>query len=110
MPNLQRRKTQMVGTLVVPNETMTKTSHHEPTAPASPTRSNVVRDAMEHFGQDLQRSVNLQKRKTEMYGTLIVNAMDESTNSGSFHNSPSTSSPGRMTKKWNEPMDEVSAF
>lgn len=100
MSNVQKRKTEMVGSLVVPTDMMSRESA------ATPQSSrNVVSSAVEHFGEDLKRSVNLQKRKTEMYGTLIVNAMDDAT---STSNSPGTSSPGRKTRKWNEPMDDVS--
>ena len=94
---LSRRKTEMVGSLVVPTDMMVK----EAGTPQS-TR-DVVNHAVEHFGEDLKRSVNLQKRKTEMYGTLIVNAMDESTSGTS--NPPS--SLDRKNRRWNEPMDDV---
>lgn len=94
---LSRHKTEMVGSLVVPTDMMVKG------AGTPQSTREVVNHAVEHFGEDLKRSVNLQKRKTEMYGTLIVNAMDESTSGTS--NPPS--SPGRKNSRWNEPMDDV---
>ena len=86
----------MVGSLVVPVEMMS-----EQAATPKATR-DVVNNAVEHFGEDLKRSVNLQKRKTEMYGTLIVDTMENATSSP-----PPTSPQEGKTSKWHEPMDEV---
>ena len=47
-------------------------------------------DVVEHLGQDLKHSVDLTKRHTEMYGTLIVDTLTESP-----HSPPTTSSSNR---------------
>ena len=97
----------MVGSLVIPADMMSQEA-------ATPQSTKDVVDsaaaAVEHFGEDLTRSVNLQKRKTEMYGTLIVDTMQDATtkNKNNTPNSPSSSSPGKGKSKWTEPMDEVS--
>lgn len=100
----------MVGSLVLPAETTT--SKIAPESPSAGTKGGIVNaatEAVEHFGQDLQRSCNLQKRKTEMYGTLIVDTMGQDA-----PNSPSTTSPGaggsgkKKVNYWNQPMDDVS--
>lgn len=95
--NLQRKKTEMVGTLVVPTDLMTQE------AATSSSTADAVHEAMEHFSQDVQRSVNLKNHKTEMCGTLMVDVSDLATPN-------STHSPGlkKKSNNWTEPMDEVS--
>ena len=80
---LQRKKTEMVGSLVLPADMM---SHDAATPDGT---QHAVQEAVEHFGQDLQHAVNLKKRQTEMYGTLIVDTMDTT----ATPHSPSTTSP-----------------
>jgi hypothetical protein len=98
--SLQRKKTEMVGSLVLPAEDVIK----EAGSPAS--SKDVVKMATEtarHFEEDLKKSCNLVHRKTEMYGTLIVDARDDAVTGP-----PPTYGP-RKPSKWNQPMDQVRA-
>ena len=96
--SLQRKKTECVGSLVLPADMMSR----EAATTNSTTTQDSITSAVEHFGQDLKRSVNLQKRHTEAYGTLIIDALDEAA-----PHSPRSSSPGGTGKRFNEPLDEV---
>ena len=106
MANIQRRKTEMVGSLVVDADMMSQ----EAATPESTKK--IIQDTaevVEHLGEDVKRSVNLQKRKTEMYGTLIVDAdtMEHSAPPAT-PKSPSDGDGGSSRRKWSDPMDEVS--
>eukprot|EP00977_Amphora_coffeiformis_P020982 scaffold8690_cov190-Amphora_coffeaeformis.AAC.9 len=87
--SLQRRKTEMVGSLVLPADMMS----HDAATPEE--TQQVVHDVVEHLGQDLKQSVNLQKRKTEMYGTLIVDTPVEAPHSPPTMSPPSGGGDGR---------------
>jgi hypothetical protein len=96
--SLQRKKTEMVGSLILPAEDVIKEA-------GSPESSkDVVKMAMEtakHLEEDLKKSCNLAHRKTEMYGTLIVDARDDAVTGP-----PSPPGP-KKPSKWNQPMDQV---
>eukprot|EP00977_Amphora_coffeiformis_P008353 scaffold1891_cov178-Amphora_coffeaeformis.AAC.6 len=111
MANIIRRKTEMVGSLVVDADMMSQ----EAATPTSTKQAfQETAEAVEHFGEDIKRSVNLQKRNTEMYGTLIVDTGTvENHSSATGSGSPSPPSPGTGggslgRKKWSDPMDQVS--
>jgi len=103
----------MVGSLVVDADMM---SQEAATSSPVSTQRRIVQettDAVEHIGEDVKRSVNVQKRQTEMYGTLIVDT--GTVESHNNDNSTSPPSPGTgddsgssRRNKWSDPMDPVS--
>ena len=95
MPTIQRRKTEMVGSLVVPVHVMAR--HKEDTAAPIRSSSSTTKSTLV---DDLKQSVNLRRRHTEMVGTLIVDAATTP---------PTTPTLAKRTtsSKWNEPLDEV---
>lgn len=73
MPLFQRKKAEMVGSLLLSAEQM---SHH---AASSPSTQEAWHQVMDHpWGQDFKDSVfHSLNTKSEMYGTLLVNTTDQ---------------------------------
>ena len=119
--SVQRHKTEMVGTLVLPVECLAKqaAADEEFPAPLSPSMTkdlwlHTTAEAVQHLGQEMHQSVvKLQTRKTEMYGTLIiidtlVGDQPPTTSSPSASPPSSPTAEARKGRGWNDPMDQVS--
>ena len=86
-PNLQRRTTEMCGTLVMPAADIHQTA-----------ATNEA--ALEEMRKTVSKSVTVPRRNSEMYGTLVMPAGDKALKSPLVK---------RRASSWYDPMDEVSA-